>query len=142
MLYPVIIHKEPETDYGVIIPDFPGVFSGGSTLEETLRNVQEAVETLYEGEIEMEIPNPSSLESVLTSEDAESGAVVLVDLSFDFLNKTTVPVNITMPSYLRTRIDRAAKERGLTRSGLIQTATREYIERRRGLGDGQTRKNP
>jgi predicted RNase H-like HicB family nuclease len=42
MLYPVIIHKDESTDYGVIVPDFPGVFSGGNTLEEALANVQDA----------------------------------------------------------------------------------------------------
>jgi len=36
MRYPVIIHKEENTDYGIVVPDFPGVFSGGSTLEEAL----------------------------------------------------------------------------------------------------------
>jgi predicted RNase H-like HicB family nuclease len=47
MLYPVIIHKDQGSDYGVIVPDFPGVFSGGESLEEALKNVQEAIETFY-----------------------------------------------------------------------------------------------
>ena len=50
MLYPVIIHKDAGADYGIIVPDFPGVFSGGETLEKAFVNVQEAIETFYEGE--------------------------------------------------------------------------------------------
>ena len=33
MRYPVIVHKDGGSDYGVTVPDFPGVFSGGETLD-------------------------------------------------------------------------------------------------------------
>jgi hypothetical protein len=46
MLYPVIIHKDEGTDYSVTVPDFPGVFSGGGTLEEALAHVQDAIEKM------------------------------------------------------------------------------------------------
>ena len=36
MRYPVIVHKDEGSDYGVTVPDFPGVFSGGETLGEAL----------------------------------------------------------------------------------------------------------
>lgn len=131
MLYPVIIHKDKGTDYGVIAPDFPGVFSGGETLEEALKNVQDAVETLYEGEEGGEPPAPSSLESVLRLEDARGGAVALVDLDLDFLDRKTVPVNITMPAYMRNRIDRAARAAGMNRSKFIVEAAQRYAQSER-----------
>lgn len=87
MRYPVIVHKDGGSDYGVTVPDFPGVFSGGETLDEALANVQDAIETFYEGEEVERLPDPSPLESVLASEDAEGGAVVLVDVNFDFLER-------------------------------------------------------
>ena len=119
MRYPVIVHKDEGTDYGVTVPDFPGVFTGGETLDEALKNVQEAIECFYEGEA-------SPLERVLASEDAEGGAVVLVDVNFDFLEKKAVPVNITMPLYVRNRIDKAAKAHGLTRSAFLVKAAQAY----------------
>lgn len=122
MRYPVIVHKDGGSDYGVTVPDFPGVFSGGETLDEALANVQDAIETFYEGEEVERLPDPSPLERVLASEDAEGGAVVLVDVNFDFLEKKAVPVNITVPLYLRNRIDRAAKARGMTRSAFLVRA--------------------
>lgn len=128
MKYPIIIHKDAGSDYGATVPDFPGVFSGGATLEETLSNVQEAIETYCEGEDGFEPPIPSSLELVLASEDAEGGAVVLADVSFDFLEKKAVPVNITMPLYMRNRIDSAAKRNGLNRSQFLQRAAQTYID--------------
>jgi predicted RNase H-like HicB family nuclease len=127
MLYPVIIHKDESTDYGVIVPDFPGVFSGGSTLEEALTNVQDAIETFYEGEEDAVPPHPSRLEKALASEDAQGGAVVLVDVDFGFLEKKAVPVNITLPVWLRNRIDKAAKDAGVTRSRFLAQAAQEAM---------------
>ena len=112
MRYPVIVHKDGGSDYGVTVPDFPGVFSGGETLDEALANVQDAIETFYEGEEVERLPDPSPLESVLASEDAEGEAV---------------PVNITVPLYLRNRIDKAAKARGMTRSAFLVRAAQAYM---------------
>ena len=126
MRYPVIVHKDEGTDYGVTVPDFPGVFTGGETLDEALKNVQVAIECFYEGEDVENLPEASPLECVLVSEDAKGGAVVLVDVNFDFLEKKVVPVNITMPLYIRNRIDKAAKSRGLTRSGFLVEAAQAY----------------
>ena len=127
MLYPVIIHKDEGTDYGIIVPDFPGVFSGGETLEKALANVQDAIESFYEGEENAAPPQPSPLEKALTSEDAQGGAVVLVDVDFDFLEKKAVPVNITLPVWLRNRIDKAAKDAGVSRSRFIAQAAQEAM---------------
>lgn len=123
MRYPVIIHKDEGSDYGLIVPDFPGVFSGGATLDEALSNVQDAIETLLDGEEVESVPEASSLESVLAMEEAAGGAVALAEVNFDFLERKSVPVNITMPLYVRNRIDKAAKTLGLTRSAfLVQSA--------------------
>ena len=128
MLYPIILHKDAGSAYGVTVPDFPGVFSGGDTLEEALANVQDAIECFYDGEENVNPPSPSALEAVLASEDAQGGAVVLVEVNFDFLEKKTVPVNITLPLYMRNRIDHAAKTRGLNRSQFLQKAAQQYMD--------------
>lgn len=33
MRFPVVIHKDTDSDYGVTIPDLPGCFSAGTTLK-------------------------------------------------------------------------------------------------------------
>jgi metal-responsive CopG/Arc/MetJ family transcriptional regulator len=53
--------------------------------------------------------------------------VVLVDVDFDFLEKKAVPVNITLPVWLRNRIDKAAKDTGVTRSRFIAQAAQEAM---------------
>jgi predicted RNase H-like HicB family nuclease len=44
MRYPVVTHKDPDSDYGVTVPDLPGCFSAGETLDEALNEVVEAIE--------------------------------------------------------------------------------------------------
>ena len=44
MRYPIAIEPGTErTAFGVVVPDLPGCFSAGDTLEEALRNVEAAV---------------------------------------------------------------------------------------------------
>ena len=35
MNYPIVIHKDADSDYGVTVPDLPGCFSAGKTLDES-----------------------------------------------------------------------------------------------------------
>lgn len=43
MKYPVAIHKEANSVYGVSVPDIEGCFSFGDTLEEAMSNTREAI---------------------------------------------------------------------------------------------------
>ena len=36
MRYPIVIHKDETSDYGVVFPDLPGCFSAGDTIEEAI----------------------------------------------------------------------------------------------------------
>ena len=49
MQYPVVIHKDVESAYGVSVPDLPGCFSAGDTLEEAVESAQEAIACHLEG---------------------------------------------------------------------------------------------
>lgn len=49
MRYPVVVHKDKKSDFGVMVPDIPGCFSAGSTYDEALNNVIEAIECHLEG---------------------------------------------------------------------------------------------
>lgn len=42
--YPIVIHKDPDSAYGVTVPDLPGCFTAGDTVEETLKHAREAIE--------------------------------------------------------------------------------------------------
>lgn len=49
MKFPVVLHKDADSEYGVIIPDVPGCFSAGATVAQAFENVKEALSLHYEG---------------------------------------------------------------------------------------------
>lgn len=49
MRYPVVTHKDPQSDYGITVPDLPGCFSAGATMDEALQEAVEAIECHLEG---------------------------------------------------------------------------------------------
>ena len=119
--FPVILHTDDGVNYGVTVPDMPGCFTSGETLEEALSNVQEAVEAyLFDAD---KTPEPSAPARVLTLAEAEGGVLAYVELDLSFLDREPVRVNISVPKYRLERIDAAAKRLGMTRSGfLVQAA--------------------
>lgn len=44
MEYTVLIHEAEEGGYWAEVPALPGCFSQGETIEETIRNIKEAIE--------------------------------------------------------------------------------------------------
>jgi predicted RNase H-like HicB family nuclease len=43
MEIPVAIHKDENSVYGVIVPDVPGCFSWGDSIEDAMQNTREAI---------------------------------------------------------------------------------------------------
>lgn len=126
-MYPVYVHKEEGSAYGVTILDLPGCFTAGDTLDEALANVQEAVELYLEDA--SEAPEPGSLEGYIANPEYAGGIWVLAQVNLDFLLKRRVRINITLPESVLLRIDAEAAHRGLTRSGfLVQAAEKEIIK--------------
>lgn len=126
MKYIVIIHKEPESCYGITIPDFPGCISACDCLEDVQKNVQEAIEVHLEGE-NVTPPVPMKYDDAVKLDAYKDGGMLMaVDVSFDFLDKTVIPVNVSMPRYMRDYIDKAAQKMGLTRSAYIVQAAQAY----------------
>lgn len=128
MLYPVYVHKDEGSAYGLTFPDFPGCFSAADELADLPRMAQEAVEVHFEGE-EMEIPVPSAPEQWAADERFKGGYWMLVDIDLAKIHSQPVRLNISLPEYLVTRIDNYAKAHHLSRSGfLAKAAEREMRE--------------
>ena len=47
--YPIVIHKDPDSDYCVTVPDLPGCITAGDTLEEAQNQAAEAIQCHIEG---------------------------------------------------------------------------------------------
>jgi predicted RNase H-like HicB family nuclease len=65
--YIALIHKDPDSDYGISFPDLPGVISVGKTLDEAREMGAEALALHLEGlAADGEVaPEPSSLEEIM-----------------------------------------------------------------------------
>ena len=132
MRYPVVIHKDPESDYGVTVPDLPGCFSAGATMEEALQEAVEAIETHLEGMLldGEAIPSPQSIDAHQTNPDFSNGIWALVSVDITKLSGKTRRVNVTLPERVLNVMDKYATDHGETRSGLIAQAAIEYIASR------------
>lgn len=122
MKYPIAIEPgDADTAFGVIVPDLPGCFSAGDTVEEAIDNAREAIELWLETVIDDGgmVPEPQAI--ALHQADVEYAgciwAVVAVDLAA--LSDKTERINITLPSRVLRRIDSAAQAAGESRSGFI-----------------------
>lgn len=131
MNYPVLIHKDHGSDYGVSVPDLPGCVSAGATVDEALAMAREAIELHLEGLIEEGgmIPRPSSIERLLADPDCADGTWAIVSVDESSLRVKIARVGITMPQRVLDAIDRHAKATGETRSGLLARAAVRYIGR-------------
>ena len=92
MRYPIVIHKDPDSDYGVTVPDLPGCFSGGDTMEEAIEMAHEAItghiETLLmDGQ---PIPDMLPMETHLADEFYTDGIWALVDVDLSELSGMVV----------------------------------------------------
>ncbi len=133
MIYPIVIHKEKKSDYGVTVPDLPGCFSAGRTLDEAIAMAKEAIELHLEGLVEEGrlIPRPAPIETHQKNSDYEGGVWALIPIDQAALRIHARRVNITIPERILDAIDRAAIAEHDTRSGLLTKAATVYIQKGR-----------
>jgi len=121
MHYPVLIQKDPDSDYGIIVPDLPGCISAGATIDEALEMVKEAIELhieemLADGE---EVPDPSPIEHHRGDGEYDDGIWAVVDVDAAALMGPAERINITVPKIALVKIDRAAAASGINRSQFL-----------------------
>lgn len=131
MNYPIVIHKEKHSDYGVTVPDLPGCFSAGRTLDEALAMAKEAIELHLEGLIEegLVVPPPRPIETHQHLAEYQGGIWACVDVDPTHLRIRAQRINVTLPERVLAAVDRYAKTSGQTRSGLLARAANDYIQR-------------
>jgi predicted RNase H-like HicB family nuclease len=128
MRYPIAIESGTSTTaYGVVVPDLPGCFSAGDSLDEAMTAAEEAAAAWIDAALDAgeAVPAPSALD-VLRDNAAFAGwnfGVITVDPAL--LDDTIERVNITLPRRLLHRLDSMARAAGESRSGYIARLTLE-----------------
>jgi predicted RNase H-like HicB family nuclease len=123
-----VVHKDPDSDYGVSFPDFPGCITGGSTIDEAKDMADEVLQFHIEGMIAdgYEIPAPSSLENIMSDLEFSDGIAYLV-VSVSDKKSRTVRINITVPDTILKKVYEEAKKRGPSRSAFLVDAAQNSI---------------
>jgi len=126
LTYIGLIRKDPESDYGVDFPDFPGCVSAGATLEELRDMATEALGVHTEVMVESgeEIPPPSSLEKILADPDNGDALPILVAAK---ISSKAVRINITVNQIALKKIDAYSKRKGLSRSAFLAQAAEKLM---------------
>jgi len=129
MKFPIVVHKDADSDYGVLFPDIEGCFSAGSTIEEAISMAQEAAECHIEGLfIDGEpLPHMTPIEIHQQQPAYQNVTWAIVDIDINKLSLKSKRVNITLPENLLTAIDFYAKKHGQSRSGLLAHAVTEFM---------------
>jgi predicted RNase H-like HicB family nuclease len=128
MRYPVAIEAGSDgTAFGVVVPDLPGCFSAGDTLDEAMTGAEEAVAAWIDAALDagMAIPAPSSLDTIRLNPAFAGWTFAIVTLDPALLDDRTERVNITLPRRVLKRLDALARAAGETRSGYIAQLTLE-----------------
>lgn len=127
-----IIAIEPGTDttaWGVVVPDLPGCFSAGDSMDEALENAREAIDLHVETLIEDGAAIPATRPLAQHQADpAYAGWVwAVVEVPVEKYLGPAEKINITVPRLVLARIDEYAKSHGLSRSGFLVEAARSAM---------------
>ena len=122
--YVALLRKQPDSDYGVDFPDFPGCVTAGTTLEDARRMAAEAIRFHVEGMIEdgEPIPAPSRLDEIMADPNHRDAVAVLIDAA---VRRPSVRINISMVPDLLEAIDLVSDNR----SRFLAAAAREKLDR-------------
>lgn len=130
MFIPAAIHKDENSVYGVTLPDLPGCFSFGESLEEAAENAKEAAYFHIEGLIEDGAFNgvtPSSLQELSANPDYADAVWLLIDLDLSRISQKQTRFNVSWPEYLLNRVDEYAAAHHETRSGFLAKAAQQML---------------
>ena len=140
--YPAIFIPHNDGRYDVYFPDLPGLVSQGTDLGNAITMAQEGLSLHLGSMIEDNdpLPQPSSVKEALAKHEMESedgstpvGECLCQHVPYVPLAREEkappVRLSISLKPAIVERIDVMADEMGLTRSGLIAVATRDYINR-------------
>ena len=101
--YTALIHKDPDSDYGVSFPDFPGCITADSSMDKVKDVAIEALSGHIQTMVEYgdRIPKPSGFEDIM-ADPAHSEAIAFLVVTIPDLNpipflnltKSVKPVNM------------------------------------------------
>lgn len=124
-----IIAIEPGTEttaFGVVVPDLPGCFSAGDTLDDAMDQAKAAIDLHCETLIEdgVSLPVARSLTVHQTNPEFAGWIWAVVEVPIERYFGPAEKINITLPRLLLAKIDDYVRQKGGSRSGFLAEAAR------------------
>ena len=134
MKVPIAIEPGNEaTAFGVVVPDLPGCFSAGDTLDEAYANAVQAIElwieVALEGQQAVPIPNLANLAQHQRDPDLAGWLWGIVDVDLAKLGSQPAHVDVELPRDLLQAVDACAQRQGETRNGFFVRAALDQLQR-------------
>lgn len=88
--YIALMRKDPDTDYGIDFPDFPGCVTAAEDMEQAREMAEEALRFHIEGLLAdgERLPKPSNFEKVMADPENRQAAVLLIQVPDVILRKS------------------------------------------------------
>jgi len=122
MHYPIAIEIATEiAAWGVVVPDLPGCFSAGDSLEAALAGAAEAATAWIETALDdqLPIPQPSALTHLLQLPEFAGWIFGIIEVDLAAMDDKIERINMTLPRRILRRLDAQAKAAGQSRSGFV-----------------------
>jgi predicted RNase H-like HicB family nuclease len=131
MRYPIAIEPGSEVAaWGVVVPDLPGCFSAGDSMDEAIANASEAIALWIETVLDDggDIPDPSPVEHLRRDKAFKGWIWALAEVDPAVISDKAERINITLPARVLKRVDEAAHASNETRSGFLARAALQAIK--------------
>jgi len=132
MYFMIALESErKKTAFGVVVPDLPGCFSAGDTIEEAFDNAREAIDAFCEllAEDKKDLPNPKPMSQWQAEKGYAGWAWGIIDVPVERYFGPAEKINITVPAGVLRQIDSFAKTQGTNRSAFLTQAALDAIRR-------------
>jgi len=132
MRFPIAVHKDEGTIYGVSVPDLPGCFSSGKTFDQAIESAKEAItahiETLLELGETVDV-KATDIEDHIANPEYTGAIWAVIDVDLSELDAAPSRFNVSMPRFVLAKIDHYTSARHETRSGFLARAALEAMSR-------------
>lgn len=128
MRFALAIHEE-DGKFGVTVPDLPGCFSAGDSMEEALDNAREAID----GHVELLIeegagaPEVHTLDEQMADPNYAGARWAVIEVPVEKYFGAAEKINITVPALLLHRIDTFATAHHESRSAFLVRAAQTVM---------------
>ena len=132
MKYPIAIEAGSDTTaWGVAVPDLPGCFSAGDTLDEAYENAKEAIAAWINAALDdgQPIPKAKALAVHARNKEFKGWQWAIVELDMDQFDDKVERINISIPKRVLNQIDRfvSTHSSDKNRSDFLARAALEVI---------------